>query len=118
MVRQKTLKAHSLSLEYPMAKLLLIPNLGVTGANTNTAMSALRLPANSVVIQARSDNGASVFIGDSANLNSATGAGYELKVGASLPIAPEMEPNGVNLADWYFASTSASAKINILVIEG
>jgi hypothetical protein len=70
-----------------------------------------------MTIQAKSSNAASVFIGD-VNINSGTGAGIELTPGSSYLTSVEMESNGLNLANWYFASTSAAARVNVLYLEG
>jgi len=58
-------------------------NVQVSGANTATRLTAnlssptARLPANTMTIQAKSTNAASVFIGDSL-VQSSSGAGIEM----------------------------------------
>lgn len=106
-----------------MANPTLLATATVSGANAATRITAAqttptaRVAANFLQIQALSTNGASVFIGDST-VQSSTLKGIELVAGATIRVAPMTEPNALNLADWYFASTSATAKVSCLYLEG
>ena len=96
----------------------------VSAANTATRITAAesvpatRIAACLVVLQSPTD-GATIWVGDSSVASSPTPRGSCLTVGTflTLPALPN-SANPYNLADIYFASTSATAKINVSYIEG
>lgn len=104
-----------------MANPVLLVNATVTGANTATRITAgessptTRIAANTVCIHAVNTNAASVFIGDSS-VESSTRTGIELTPGSSLWFPVAAAPNALNLADIYFASTSASASVSCMYV--
>ena len=99
----------------------LLATATVSAANTATRITAgessptTRIAAGSCVIQAKSDNAAVIYVGDST-VQSSTAKGIELAAGSTLTMSSEPSPNGLNLADIYFASTSSTAKVNVLYL--
>lgn len=93
----------------------------VSAANTATALIATRTAANSLILTAGTGNTASIWVGDSSALsaNSLSNCrGTPLTAGSSITFAPEVEPNGLDLAGIYFSSSDGSAIVHITYIEG
>jgi len=99
--------------------LLLAPVTAGTG-DTGLTLSSSRIPCNSVTIQAHPDNTVRVWVGDSS-----VGATAERGIILEAPTATTSPSitftsgnatNGLNLADFFVVSGSASQKVNVLYL--
>lgn len=100
----------------------LLAKATISGTNTATRITAgqavpgTRIPANSVLIQADPGNTADIYIGDST-VQSSTTLGIVLSARQSIQIDGGAANNPINLADIYFASATATQKVNVIYVQ-
>lgn len=104
-----------------MATRALLATATISGTDTATRITAgessptTRIPANAVCIQAHPDNTGDVYVGDST-VDSGDKKGIVLQARQSIQFDSGTAPNGLNLADYYFASDTASQKVNCFYV--